>query len=424
MNKRICLGDLFKEKRAFSKTGPFGTQLKASDYVEKGRPVINVKNIGMGQVRINGLEYLDEKKSEQLKAHQLKENDIVFGRKGAVERHVLISKKEVGWIQGSDCIKLTFLSDDFNPKFISHFFKTKRHQQWMINLGSFGATMHSLNQEIISKIEIPDIPRFVQDKIASILSAYDELIENNNQRIQLLEEMAEEIYKEWFVRFRFPGYEDFKFLDKDGKVVPQSTKGAIPEGWENDQVGNIITTVKRKLKVKKDLYKEKGTIPVIDQGDNLIAGYVEDEKYLQAEPLPLLVFGDHTRRLKFVDYPFASGADGTQLLYPKDKALLPTYFYLAIKSIDLSNFHYARHFKFLKKESILIPDTKTLSGFNKLTSPFLKKIDLLRNKNQILQETRDLLLPRLISGKLSVAHLLEDETLPMAAEPQATYSTK
>jgi len=402
MHKRLKIGDLIKQKKAHSQTGPFGTQLKASEYVEEGIPVINVRNIGMGDIRASNLEFISEEKSIELKSHCLNINDIVFGRKGAVERHSFITKEQKSWIQGSDCIRLRFFTEEINPKFISYFFRTQRHQQWMINLGSFGATMGSLNQEIIKKIEIPNIPRQLQNKIASILSAYDDLIDNNNQRIQLLEEMAEEIYKEWFVRLRFPGYEDCTYFDKEGKEVERETDGALPEGWEKKRLDDCIESIKRKPKVKKNLYLEKGLFPVIDQGEGLIGGYVNDTIYLQKESLPILVFGDHTRRLKYVDFPFASGADGTQLIYPKNKKLLPTYFYLAVSRIDLSNFHYSRHFKFLKKEFILIPDENNLIRFNKMTAPFLKEIGILRKKNQLLQETRDLLLPRLISGKLSV----------------------
>lgn len=93
--------------------------------------------------------------------------------------------------------------------------------------GSFGATMGSLNQGIISRINFPLPPLPIQRKIAGILSAYDELIENNNRRIAILEKMAEEIYREWFVRMRFPGNENVKVV-----------KG-VPEGWEVKKVGDI-----------------------------------------------------------------------------------------------------------------------------------------------------------------------------------------
>lgn len=408
MLKVIKIGDLIKQKKAHSQTGPFGTQLKASDYVDEGIPVINVRNIGFGEIRENLLEYLDDEMASNLKSHRLTKNDIVFGRKGAVERHSLISSNEEGWIQGSDCIRLRFLNSEYNPSFISYFFRTEQHKQWMINLGSFGATMGSLNQAIISKIEIPDLSLPIQNKIASILSSYDELIENNKHRIKLLETMAEEIYKEWFVRLRFPGYENTKIVD------------GLPDGWEKMRLDNVLETVKRKPKISTDKYLSEGKYPIIDQGDDFIGGYTNDESLVQFDPLPLLVFGDHTRRIKFVDYPFVSGADGTQLLSPKNKDLLPIYFYISVKNIDLSNFHYARHFKFLKQEYITIPDETTLSKFNNLLSPFFEEIQILKDKNELLQETRDLLLPRLISGKLSVEHLIEEE-LKMVAEPKSEY---
>ena len=408
MLKVIKIGDLIKQKKAHSQTGPFGTQLKASDYVDEGIPVINVRNIGFGEIRENLLEYLDDEMASNLKSHRLTKNDIVFGRKGAVERHSLISSNEEGWIQGSDCIRLRFLNSEYNPSFISYFFRTEQHKQWMINLGSFGATIGSLNQAIIYKIEIPDLSLPIQNKIASILSSYDELIENNKHRIKLLETMAEEIYKEWFVRLRFPGYENTKIVD------------GLPDGWEKMRLDNVLETVKRKPKISTDKYLSEGKYPIIDQGDDFIGGYTNDESLVQFDPLPLLVFGDHTRRIKFVDYPFVSGADGTQLLSPKNKDLLPIYFYISVKNIDLSNFHYARHFKFLKQEYITIPDETTLSKFNNLLSPFFEEIQILKDKNELLQETRDLLLPRLISGKLSVEHLIEEE-LKMVAEPKSEY---
>jgi type I restriction enzyme S subunit len=374
---------------------------------DSGIPVLSAANVKKGKIKIDdkfiSKEYYDKWTTRGF----IKPGDILITTEAPVGEIAKVPGDQIYMISRR-VFALQVNEDLADETYIYYLLLTEGVLKYFESI-SHGATAPRIYKDEVLKLKI-DLPDTdTQKKIAAILSSYDDLIENNNQRIKLLEGMSTEIYKEWFVRFRFPGYKEATFLDKEGNKVAHGTKGAIPEGWENEQVGNVIATIKRKPKVKKDFYQEQGTIPVIDQGNNLIVGYVEDEKYLQSEPLPLLVFGDHTRRLKFVDYPFASGADGTQLLYPKNRALLPTYFYLSIKQIDLSNFHYARHFKFLKKESILIPDDITLSKFNELTSPFLKEIDLLRNKNQLLQETRDLLLPRLISGKLSVEHLEVEE---------------
>lgn len=158
---------------AETKTGPFGTQLKASDYVEHGTPVINVRNIGFGTNKPDKLEYLAPDTVQRLSSHLLQAGDIVFGRKGAVERHVLIRSEQNAWFQGSDCLRLRFTSNRIDPRFVSYFLLTDEHKQWMMNQCSHGATMASLNQDIIWRISlhVPDIT--TQRKIAGVLSAYD-----------------------------------------------------------------------------------------------------------------------------------------------------------------------------------------------------------------------------------------------------------
>jgi len=223
----IVVGEFMKSGEASLQTGPFGTQLKASDYVEEGVPVINVRNIGHGRLRDEKLEYLNERMADKLDAHRLKRGDIVFGRKGAVDRHLLVDETTEGWIQGSDCLRLRIESRRVFPPFVSFYFDTKGHKDWMDALCSFGATMTSLNQDIVSRITLPFPSYAAQKKIAAVLSAYDELMENNRRRIALLEKLAEEIYREWFVRLRFPGHEKVKLV-----------KG-VPKGWAIDRVDSI-----------------------------------------------------------------------------------------------------------------------------------------------------------------------------------------
>lgn len=426
MLKRIKIGDLIKQKMAHSQTGPFGTQLKASDYVEEGIPVINVRNIGFGEIRENQLEYLDEDMAKILKSHRLLKNDIVFGRKGAVERHSLISSNEEGWIQGSDCIRLRFLSTEYNPKFISYFFRTEQHKQWMINLGSFGATMGSLNQDIISKIEIPDLSLPIQNKIASILSSYDELIENNKQRIKLLEEMAEEIYKEWFVRLRFPGYENTKMVD------------GLPKGWEKVKLDDYIIFEKGIEPGSNNYCNEKvddNYIPFLRVGDlgsrdnsifvhkDLLKG-----KILSKEDIAITLDGS----VGLVAMNLLGGySSGIRRIVSKNQKLKRAFIYQTLLSENIQStikehaagttiLHAGSSIKFMR---ILLPDKLILDRFDKIVDPMIEKVLLLKDKNQLLQETRDLLLPRLISGKLSVEHLLEEE-LGMVAEPRVSYHDK
>ena len=242
--ERVPVCELVSSGEAELKTGPFGTQLKARDYTKEGTPVINVRNIGLGVIKPDKLEYISSETRDRLSAHVLRAGDIVFGRKGAVERHVFVRKEQDGWFQGSDCLRLRFNEGRVEPLFASYFFLTPEHQRWMTNQCSHGATMASLNQEILERIELPLPPLPIQRRIAGILSAYDDLIENSQRRIKILEEMARRLYREWFVHFRFPGHEGCSFVD--------SPLGEIPEGWELKALGEVLELNYGKALKKED----------------------------------------------------------------------------------------------------------------------------------------------------------------------------
>ena len=258
-----------------------------------------------------------------------------------------------------------------------------------------GSTMPTLTQSTIKQFPIP-YPSH-RGKIAFILSAYDDLIENNMRRIRILEEMAQNLYREWFVKFRFPGHENARFAD--------SPLGRIPEGWKVVKVGELLEKIKRKKKIKKRDYETEGKVPIVDQGRDFVGGYTDDIEAVHNSPLPVIVFGDHTRILKFIDFPFACGADGTQLLRSNTASMPISLFFYTLCSIDLSDFAYARHFKFLKEQEVLLPYQETAQLFADFADPIRDQVSSLSGLNTILRRTRDLLLPRLISGELNVSEL-------------------
>ncbi len=229
---RCTIKDFLDNGEAEIKTGPFGTQLHASDYVEQGTPVINVRNIGFGEIRPENLEFIADETVKRLSSHLLDAGDIVFGRKGAVERHAFIKSKWAGWFQGSDCLRVRFKSPSVESRFLSYCFLSEKHKQWMINQCSHGATMASLNQDIICRIPLRLPPIDTQKKITAVLSGYDDLIENNTRRIRILEEVAQAIYREWFVHFRFPGHKKVKLVN--------SPIGQIPDGWRAGRLDEAV----------------------------------------------------------------------------------------------------------------------------------------------------------------------------------------
>ncbi|MFR3459991.1 MAG: restriction endonuclease subunit S [Anaerobutyricum soehngenii] len=162
------------------KTGPFGTQFSASEYVSEGIPVINVKNIGYGSIIEKGLDHVSKNTLERLSEHKLKEGDIVFGRKGSVDRHCLIRREQNGWMQGSDCIRVRFTDASVYSEFVSYYLLTDAVKM-KINNSAVGSTMASLNTDILGDIDII-LPDYAEQKsIALTLGIIDKKIKNNNR---------------------------------------------------------------------------------------------------------------------------------------------------------------------------------------------------------------------------------------------------
>lgn len=410
--KMTSIGELEQRGEAALQTGPFGTQLKASDYTPEGTPVINVRNIGFGSLREDHLEYLPEGKAAKLWQHHLKTGDIVFGRKGAVERHALIDKHSNGWIQGSDCMRLRITSSTVCEKYLSYYLRTAAHQDWMQALCSFGATMSSLNQDILRRLTFPSPPLETQQKIAAILSAYDDLIANNQRRITLLERMAEDIYREWFVRLRFPGHEQAKI-----------EKG-VPQGWSLTPSNDAFDVLGGGTPNTETSTYWNGSIPFFtprDASENFYA--LTTEKSISEKGLHACSSQLFPKNTIFIT---ARGTVGKLALAGCEMAMNQSCYALQPKHTKGVYFHYLAiresiaYLKGISKSGVfdnivmdtfknvplLLPQPNLRDGFNQLVNPFFVQAASLLETNRRLVATRDALLPRLISGKLAVDALV------------------
>lgn len=155
-------------------------------------------------------------------------------------------------------------------------------------------------------------------------------------------------------------------------------------------VGELLDPVPRQPKIKRSAYQESGRYPIIDQSQADIAGYTDDESWLYKGKLPVVIFGDHTRALKFVNFPFCVGADGTQLLRPVAGNDI-RYFYYALRNINLVHYGYERHFKYLKEEEIPAPTLPTqrriagiLSAYDELIENSQRRIKILESMARAL----------------------------------------
>lgn len=137
--------------------------------------------------------------------------------------------------------------------------------------------------------------------------------------------------------------------------------GDLSPNWEIKHFLDCIikATSPTKLKVKKKDYKEKGKFAIVDQSTDYIAGYTDDAGKVFKEDLPIIIFGDHTRIFKFIDFPFALGADGAKILIPNKDIIDAKYFYYFLKGLTIDDHGYSRHFKYLKENKIIVPPLET-----------------------------------------------------------------
>lgn len=242
----------------------------------------------------------------------------------------------------------------------------------------------------LKKIKVPKLPLNTQEKIASILYAYDKLIENNHKRIKVLEQMAENLYKEWFVRFRFPGHENTEFVD------------GIPKSWEYDKLEKLCSFVRGKNITAEVM--DEGEIPVISAG--LAPSGYHKEANVRGPSITISSSGANAGFLSFhegdiwaADCSYVSG----------DKVNNIYYIYQLLNNMRdiVTNLQrgaaqphvYPRDVNRLK---VLIPSLDLQDKANKIFAGIYHYINKLQKQNKNLARQRDLLLPRLMSGKLEV----------------------
>ena len=221
-----------------------------------------------------------------------------------------------------------------------------------------------------------------------------------------LEAMAKQLYDYWFVQFDFPNEEGKPYKSSGGAMVwNEKLKREIPQYWSTLPISAILDKYPTTKRYETKEYLSQGKYPIIDQGDTYIVGYTnEDDNLLTRHPAVL--FGDHSTKVKFLDFDFARGADGTQILYSSNDAVSQYYLYLAVSTLQIPNPGYSRHFKYLKELPIVIPSLSIAIKFANIVKPLFKKWTNNIFNNIALTKQRNELLPLLMNGQASVNYHL------------------
>lgn len=312
--------------------------------------------------------------------YKIKAPIVVTGRSGSLGKVQYVEKD--GWP-----LNTSLYAKDFHgnfPKYVYYFLQTMHLEQF-----NAGAGVPTLNQNHLHSLKIIVHEKNKQEEIANILSRYDEAIENNNKRIRLLEQMAQNLYKEWFVRFRFPGWQNVEF------------ENGIPKGWRIEKLGNLANISTGKC--NREDAEDDGVYPLFDRSQEikLSNDWIKDCE-------AIIVPGEGTF---FIPRYYVGKFNLHQRCYcvePKyektGKFLFYTlmmnrrYFLSVATGATVPSLRY-NNFSMMK---FIMPEIKICQKYDEFVTNCFNQINILKAQNQNLTKQRDLLLPRLMSGKLEV----------------------
>ena len=357
----------------------------------QGYPIIRTPNIGKGYLNLEGVQRVSKEAYDRRNKRAIPQpNDLILARE-APAGNVAIIPEGLEVCLGQRTVLIRPNKNVVNPLFLNYYLNAPEQRHHLLR-NSNGATVSHVNMPIIRNLPLVLPTMGTQKRIASILSAYDELIENNRKQIKLLEEAAQRLYKEWFIDFKFPGHE----------TTPIDPETNLPEGWRKGILSDIAEF--KRGKTITAAQAEKGTIPVVAGG--LEPAYYHLKANAKGPVVTISASGANAgfTRLYTTDI-WASDCS----FLSADASRVFLFVYESVKCIG-------RNFKHLQRGSaqphvypshinsmeMLIPTVHYQVAFCETVKPFISQISILHRSIEDAKEARDRLLPKLMSGEIEV----------------------
>ncbi|ULL19578.1 restriction endonuclease subunit S [Paenibacillus sp. H1-7] len=448
--KVFNLVDVASEEKRSIISGPFGSSISSKFFIDEGIPVIRGSNLSVDIKKFNeeGFVFISREKAEELKAWALS-GDIVFTAAGTLGQINIIpeSSKFSEYIISNKQLRVRLNEKLVVPMFAYYWLKNKPMVSHIINQNT-GSTVPLINLTILKKLPIA-LPRINEQKqIVNILESLDDKIELNDAINKNLEEMAQAIFKRWFVDFEFPNENGEPFKSSGGEFE-ESELGLIPKGWRVGTLSDLGEVVggATPSKSKEEYYTTWG-IPWITPKDMSI----NKNKYISRGQIDITEEGFKSSSTRIVPKGtvlFSSRAPIGYIAVSKNevttnqgfKSLIPfehigsefLYYVLKFNTETIENRASGSTFKEIsgsemKRVPVIIPPFYVIEQFNIIVEPIGKMVEKCESESDSLIQLRDSLLPKLMSGEIraplkqeySYSQMFE---LPMAAEKKAQYST-
>lgn len=369
-------------------TGPFGSQLKNEQYVIGGTPVVTVEHIN--SFRINDFDYpsVTEVDKKRLSKYLLKSGDIVFTRVGSVDLSAFVKPHQNGWMFSSRMLRVRPVKS-IDSRYLSYFFQQKSFRDHLLNI-SVGATMPSINTEILKGINVTYPSLFEQRAIASILSSLDDKIDLLNRQNKTLEAIAETLFRQWFIEDAEDGWEIGKIPDEFDFVM-----GTSPPGESYNEIGVGIPMYQGNADFEYRFPKKRvyTTSPLrfAEKYDTLISVRAPVGEQNMASEKCCIGRGVAAFRCKINNCYFAYTYYKIKSLMREIKQFNDTgTVFGSISKVDFENI------------DIVLPPKKLIDDFQSQIEPLNDKININCFQIKNLEKLRDSLLPKLISGEVTI----------------------
>lgn len=402
-------------------------------------PYIRVKDMGSRYIPRSGLEFVPEDVFPKISRYTVNTNDVIISIVGTIGLVSVIDEFFDNASQTENCAKLTGL-DKVDALYLYYFLRSEAGQS-EIKMGTVGAVQAKLPLYNIEKLSIYWPLREVRQKIVSQLSTIDDKLECNAETNQTLEQIAQAIFKSWFVDFdpvkakietlttggsaddaelaamgvisaktldelnslKASNSEAFNKLAQTAALFPaamqDSELGEIPEGWDAVQVGDIVQRLKPKKRYTKKQVEPYGKTPVYEQGSSILLGFHDDDAGFEASPEdPVFIFGDHT----CITYLSCSKFDISSNVIPLKGSIRPTIWtYYAIQGKQEFQ-EYRRHWSEFIIKDVVLPSVELAEKYTELVTTKYLMMESQKRQSKELELLRDTLLPKLLSGEIDL----------------------
>lgn len=422
--KQTTLGKIVVSGGGKIQTGPFGSQLHASDYVEAGIPCIMPANMKNNRVDLSNIALISEQDAKRLSQHLVQEDDIVYSRRGDVTQKALIRKSEAGYFCGTGCL-LVRPGKNIDAVFLTYHLSTPSNQGWIVKQ-AVGATMPNLNTSILYEVPLSVPKKDVQKRVAAVLSSLDAKIACNNRINAELEAMAKTLYDYWFLQFNFPDANGKLYKSTGGRMLYNANlKRDIPAGWHDGTLDDLgqISGGSTPSTTNPDNFTANGTpwITPYDLSGNQINKFIthgaQDVSDVGIKDASLKKYPAGTVLLS-TRAPIGYMAIARIELTTNQgfKSFTPTngystaFIYYTVKNALKTITQCASGSTFkevsgtvLKSVKTTLPKLDVIGQFTNTVAPIFKRQDLLEQENQHLTQLRDWLLPMLMNGQVTIS---------------------